>query len=177
MSNADAVDRLRARILDVPDFPKPGVVFKDITPLLADAASWQLAIGQLCRLVEGLGATKVVGIESRGFVLGAPVADRLGVGFVPVRKPGKLPRAKASVSFDLEYGEDDIEVHLDATGPGERVVVLDDVLATGGTAAAAMGLMEAVGARVAAVAFLVELTFLNGRSRLEGHDVRSVITY
>jgi adenine phosphoribosyltransferase len=171
-----AVD-LNSYIRDVPDFPSPGVVFKDITPLLGDPAALRRAVDALAELVDGMRAGKVAGIESRGFVLGAPVADRLGLGFIPVRKAGKLPWRTTRVSYDLEYGTDHLEVHVDAAQAGERVAVIDDVLATGGTAVAAAELVAATGATVAGVAVLVELAFLGGRSRLGGHDVRSVLSY
>lgn len=173
---AGAVD-LSSYIRDVPDFPAPGVVFKDITPLLADPAGWRRTIDAMCELVGGLGADKVAGIESRGFVLGAPVADRLGLGFIPVRKAGKLPWRTTAVSYDLEYGTDHLEVHVDAAQAGERVVIVDDVLATGGTAAAAIELIAATGADVAGLVVLLELTFLGGRSRLGGQQVLSVMSY
>lgn len=171
-----AVD-LTSYVRDVPDFPAPGVVFKDITPLLADPASWRRAVDAMTELVGGLGVDKVAGIESRGFVLGAPVADRLGVGFIPVRKAGKLPWRTTKVSYDLEYGTDHLEVHIDAAQPGDRVVIVDDVLATGGTAAAAAALLAATGADVAGLVVLLELAFLGGRSRLRGHEVLSVMSY
>jgi adenine phosphoribosyltransferase len=173
----DGADDLRAFIRDVPDFPSPGVQFKDITPLLGDGPAWGRAIEAMCAIVDGLGADKVAGIESRGFVLGAPVAERLGLGFIPVRKAGKLPWRTVSVSYDLEYGTDTLEVHVDAAALGERVVIVDDVLATGGTAAAAIALLSAAGAEVAGLAVLMELTFLGGRSRVAEHEVRSVMSY
>ncbi len=172
-----AVTGLEAFIRDVPDFPVPGVLFKDITPLLADPAAWRRAVDALTELVADLHVDKVAGIEARGFLVGVPVAERLGVGFIPVRKAGKLPYRTTSVTYDLEYGTDTLEVHVDAVAPGERVVVLDDVLATGGTATAAATLLASAGAHVAGLAFLMELTFLSGRSRVASHEVRTVMSF
>jgi adenine phosphoribosyltransferase len=169
--------QLAAAIRDVPDFPKPGIVFKDITTLLADPALFRRAIDLLVVLVGDLAVDKVVAIESRGFILGGALADRLGAGFVPVRKPGKLPWRARRASYELEYGTDTLEIHEDAVGPGDRVLVVDDVIATGGTARATGELVESLGATVAGVAFLVELGFLKGRERLAGREVRSLIRY
>jgi adenine phosphoribosyltransferase len=166
---------LAALIRDVPDFPKPGIVFKDITPLLADAEGLAAAVGALAGPYAGKGITKVVGVESRGFIFGAAVARELGAGFVPIRKPGKLPAATRAQTYELEYGTDTIEIHEDAVIPGESVLMIDDLLATGGTMAAACKLVEGLGARIVAVAFLIELSFLNGRSKLDGYDVQSLI--
>ncbi len=171
------VDALQALIRDVPDFPSPGILFKDITPLLADGPAWRATVEHLAALHAGVAVDRVVGIEARGFVLGAAVAYHLGVGFIPVRKPGKLPHRSASVSYDLEYGRDSLEMHLDAVGPGQRVLVVDDVLATGGTAAAALRLVRDAGAQVVGVTFLIELAFLGGRVRLDGTPAASLITY
>lgn len=169
--------QLAALIRDVPDFPTPGVLFKDITPLLADGPAWCATVDLLSEL-HGTGPVDlVVGIEARGFVLGAAVAFRLGVGFVPLRKPRKLPYRTNSVTYSLEYGEETLEMHTDAVQPGDRVLVVDDVLATGGTAAAAVTLLENAGATVAGLSFLLELTFLDGRSRLGGVPVSSLITF
>ncbi|GAB1823923.1 adenine phosphoribosyltransferase [Herbidospora sp. RD11066] len=160
-------------IRDIPDYPQPGILFKDITPLLADPAAFTSVVDDLA---EGFSFDKVVGIEARGFILAAPVALRRGAGFVPVRKKGKLPAETLEASYDLEYGSATIEVHADAFAPGERVLVVDDVLATGGTAAAAVDLVRRAGADVVAVTFLMELSFLPGRERLPGLDVRALVT-
>ncbi|MFN0092158.1 MAG: adenine phosphoribosyltransferase [Acidimicrobiales bacterium] len=168
---------LRALVRDIPDFPQPGVLFKDITPLLVEPAAFAAVIDALADHAAELRVDRVVGIEARGFVLAAPVAYRLGVGFVPLRKPGKLPHRTASVSYGLEYGADALEVHLDAAAAGHRVLLVDDVLATGGTAAAAVELLTGLGATVAAATFLIELAFLKGRARLEGQHVRALLTY
>ncbi|MFI1827723.1 adenine phosphoribosyltransferase [Streptomyces sp. NPDC020412] len=158
---------LLSRIRDVPDYPQPGVVFKDITPLLADPEAFTALTDALTELCVRHGATKVVGLEARGFILAAPVAVRAGLGFVPVRKAGKLPGATLAQSYDLEYGSAEIEVHVEDLRPGDRVMVIDDVLATGGTAGAAAELIRRGGAAVAGVAVLMELGFLGGRGRLE----------
>jgi adenine phosphoribosyltransferase len=171
------IGQLRSAIRDVPDFPKPGIVFKDITTLLQDPALFRRSVDLMTDLVGDLAAEKVVAIESRGFILGGALALRLGAGFVPVRKPGKLPAKARRASYELEYGRDSLEMHEDALAPGERVLVVDDVIATGGTARAVGELCEALGARVSGFAFLVELGFLNGRERLRGRDARSLIRY
>jgi adenine phosphoribosyltransferase len=164
-------------IRDVPDFPKPGIVFKDITPLLADPDAFASAIDALIAPYATAGVEKVVGIEARGFILGAPVAQALGAGFVPVRKPGKLPWQVASQTYALEYGTDQLEVHRDAVAPGERVLLVDDVLATGGTAAAALDLLGGLGAEVVGAAFLIELGFLGGRAQLGDAAIAALVTY
>jgi adenine phosphoribosyltransferase len=158
---------LRSFIRDVPDFPAAGIVFKDITPLLADGRAFVEAVTLMSEGIAMVEPTTIVAIESRGFIFGAPIAARLGVGFVPVRKFGKLPWRTFTQSYDLEYGTDTLEIHEDAVGPGSRVVVVDDVLATGGTAAATVELISAAGASVEAVSVLLELEFLQGRSRLD----------
>jgi adenine phosphoribosyltransferase len=177
VSQDPRIDALSKAIRDVPDFPKPGIVFKDITPLLGDPARLKDAADLLAERAQGLGVTRVVAIESRGFILGSLVAERLKAGFVPVRKPGKLPAKTLSASYELEYGTDTLEIHADALSQGERVLVVDDVIATGGTASATAELVEALGAEVAAFAFLVELGFLSGRERLAGHQVLSVLRF
>ncbi len=177
MTTADTLSRLRALIRDIPDFPKKGILFRDITPLLADASALHDAVEQLSAPFTQARVTRVVGIESRGFILGALVAYRLGAGFVPVRKAGKLPAARIAQAYTLEYGEDRLEVHRDALVQGEQVIVVDDLLATGGTAAATVALARRLGAEVLGCAFLVELAPLGGRSRLEGVDIHSLIRY
>lgn len=169
-------DEVRGRLRDVPDFPKPGIVFKDITPLLADAALFERVTDWLVELYRPARPTHVVGIESRGFIFGAPVAHRLGCGFIPARKPGKLPWRTARASYLLEYGQDALEIHQDAFGRGDRVLVVDDLLATGGTSSAACELVERLGASVAGVGVVIELTFLNGRKRLAGRRVESLVS-
>ncbi|WP_369380814.1 adenine phosphoribosyltransferase [Streptomyces sp. cg36] len=158
---------LLSRIRDVPDYPKPGVLFKDITPLLADPAAFRALTEELAALCVRHGATKIVGLEARGFILASPVAVHAGIGFIPVRKAGKLPGATLSQAYELEYGTAEIEVHAEDLAAGDRVMVIDDVLATGGTAEASLELIRRAGAEVAGVAVLMELGFLNGRTRLE----------
>jgi adenine phosphoribosyltransferase len=175
--NAADEARLKAAIRDVPDFPKKGIVFKDLTTLLQDADTLRLALDGLVALIGGRPVDEVVAIESRGFILGGVVADRLGVGFVPVRKPGKLPWKTRRATYELEYGTDSIEIHEDALKPGERVVVVDDVIATGGTARAVGELVSGLGATVTAYAFLVELGFLGGREKLGGANVLALIRF
>jgi len=164
-------------IRDVPDFPKPGVVFKDITPVLADPDAFSALIDQLCAPYERGSVTKVVGIEARGFILATPVAEQLGAGFVPIRKPGKLPADVIRETYELEYGTDALEMHKDALRRGDRVLVVDDVLATGGTAAAAIRLVERLDAEVIGVAVFIELAFLGGRASLNGADLQALVTY
>jgi adenine phosphoribosyltransferase len=171
------LDALKERIRHVPDFPKPGILFYDVTTLLRDPEGFRLAIDTLAEPFKGRGIDVVVGIESRGFILGAAVADRIGSGFVPVRKVGKLPSATVRATYDLEYGSDSLEIHRDAVEPGQRVLIVDDLLATGGTAAAVTELVGKVGGKVAGVGVVVELTFLNGRSKLAGYDVFSLLQY
>ncbi|MFI8366899.1 adenine phosphoribosyltransferase [Streptomyces sp. NPDC085466] len=163
----DVTGLLLSRIRDVPDYPKPGVLFKDITPLLADPEAFTALTDALAALCSAQGATKIVGLEARGFILAAPVAVRAGVGFVPVRKAGKLPGATLRQAYELEYGTAEIEVHAEDLAAGDRVMVIDDVLATGGTAEASLELIRRAGADVAGVAVLMELGFLPGRARLE----------
>jgi len=171
------VDALKAAIRDVPDFPKKGIVFKDITTLLKDPALFRRTVDLLAVLCGDRPVDKVVAIESRGFILGGVLASRLGAGFVPVRKPGKLPAKTLRASYALEYGTDTLEIHEDALKKGERVLIVDDVIATGGTAHAAGELVDRLGAKVVAFAFLVELTFLNGREKLAGREILSLIRY
>nr|WP_240598973.1 adenine phosphoribosyltransferase [Euzebya tangerina] len=167
---------LTTYIRDVPDFPEPGIVFKDITPLLGDPAALEAAVMALCSPYREARLDLVAGIESRGFIFGTAVARELGVGFTPVRKAGKLPRDTHEVSYDLEYGSATLEVHTDAITPGARVLVVDDVLATGGTAAATCELVKRSGGVLSGVAVLIELVFLGGRQRLSGTPVSSVLT-
>ena len=164
-------------IRDVPDFPQPGVVFKDITPLLKDAAAFRYVVDRFTEHWAGRGVEAVVGIESRGFLFGAPLAYNLGVPLVPVRKAGKLPAERMSAEYTLEYGSSQLDIHKDALSPGQHVAVVDDLIATGGTAIATAKLVELLGARVEGFAFLVELAFLGGRQRLQGYDVFSLIRY
>ena len=168
---------LKSLIRDVPDFPQPGVLFRDITPLLHDPNAYRYVIDELTRLVGALSPDAVVGIESRGFLFGAPVAVNLGLPFVPVRKAGKLPHERMSVEFSLEYGTSQLDIHADALERGQQVVIVDDLLATGGTAAAAAKLVELLGASVAALAVVVELAFLGGRERLPGYEIISLARY
>ncbi|MEU9379931.1 adenine phosphoribosyltransferase [Streptomyces sp. NPDC048279] len=163
----DIRELLLSRIRDVADYPEPGVMFKDITPLLADPAAFTALTDTLAEIATRTGATKIVGLEARGFILGAPVAVRAGLGFIPVRKAGKLPGATLSQAYDLEYGSAEIEVHAEDVGVRDRILIVDDVLATGGTAEASIRLIHRAGAAVAGVAVLMELGFLSGRARLE----------
>jgi len=164
-------------IRDIPDFPKPGIVFKDITPLLGDAQAFAASIEQLARALKDVPHDTIVGIESRGFMFGAALALHSGKGFVPVRKPGKLPYRVVRQEYSLEYGTDTIEMHHDALAPGHSVVVIDDLIATGGTAAATCHLVEQLGARVAALGFLIALDFLPWREKLGARDVRAILRY
>ncbi len=164
-------------VRDIPDFPRPGVVFKDITPLLADPEAFSTAVDAIV-VSYGRGTIdKVVGIEARGFIVAAPVAYHFGAGFVPLRKKGKLPYDTVEESYELEYGTETLEIHADAFSPGERVLIVDDVLATGGTARAACDLVERAGATVVGLAFVIELEFLKGAGKLEGYDFVSLLTY
>jgi len=168
---------LKAAIRDVPDFPKPGILFKDITTLLQDPLHLRRALDLMTVMCGDLPVDAVVAIESRGFILGGALADRLGAGFVPVRKPGKLPWKRRSARYELEYGTDTVEMHEDAVRAGDHVLVVDDLIATGGTARAVGDLVLALGASVSGFAFLVELSFLKGRERLPGRPVRSLIRF
>jgi adenine phosphoribosyltransferase len=171
------MDTLKAKIRHVPDFPKAGILFYDVTTLLRDPQGLRLAIDSLSRPFEGRGIDLIVGIESRGFILGAAVADRLGAGFVLVRKVGKLPSATIQASYSLEYGSDSLEMHKDAIEPGQRVVIVDDLLATGGTAAAAVTLVKQLGGTVEGLAFLIELLELKGRDKLPGEQITTILQY
>jgi adenine phosphoribosyltransferase len=166
---------LRQLVHDVPDFPQPGILFRDITPLLGDGVALRTAVDALAGAFPAVDV--VAGIESRGFILGAPVAYALGVGMVPVRKRGRLPRTTEAAEYELEYGTNAIEIHADAIAPGQRVLIVDDVLATGGTAAATAELVERLGGNVMGIAVLIELTGLAGRQRLAGHPVASLLRY
>jgi len=173
----DPTEMLRSYIRDVPDFPKPGIVFKDITPLLADPVAFSTVIDLIVVHYGRGNVDKVVGIEARGFILAAPVAYHFGAGFVPVRKKGKLPWEVNAAEYELEYGTETIEAHTDAFRPGERVLIVDDVLATGGTAAAAAELVEGLGGKVVGIACLIELGFLEGRKKIPNHDFTAILTY
>jgi adenine phosphoribosyltransferase len=170
-------DSLRAAVRDVVDFPKPGIVFKDITPILANGDLFRRAITLMCETTGGVKIDKVVGIDARGFIFASAVADRLGVGFVPVRKKGKLPWKTRQTAYSLEYGEAIVELHEDAVKPGETVLLVDDLLATGGTAAAAVKLLDELGANLIGISFLIELSYLAGRSKLTPHPVHSILIY
>jgi adenine phosphoribosyltransferase len=171
------LERLRPLLREVPDFPKPGILFKDITPLLADGDALRDATTAMAEPYRNARIDRVVGVESRGFILGALVARALDVGFIPVRKPGKLPALKTSIEYALEYGTDKLEVHTDACDRAARVLVVDDVLATGGTARATCELMERLGAEVAGLSFLLVLEFLKGRDKLQGRRVETVLSF
>ena len=171
------MDTLKSKIRHVPDFPKPGILFYDITTLLRDPAGFHQAIDSLAAPFAEDGIDLVVGIESRGFIFGSAVADRLGAGFAPVRKPGKLPSTTIRVSYDLEYGSDALEIHDDAIARGQRVLIVDDLLATGGTAKATTELVSRLGGEVQALAFLIELVGLNGREKLAGQTLHTVLKY
>jgi adenine phosphoribosyltransferase len=168
---------LKSRIRHVPDFPKPGILFYDVTTLLRDPEGFRAALDQVSAPFRDRGITLVVGIESRGFILGAAVADRLGAGFVPVRKPGKLPSACVRASYELEYGTDSLEMHRDAIDNGQRILIVDDLLATGGTARATVDLVKSIGGVVDGIAFLIELAALNGRAKLQGEKIHAVLQY
>jgi adenine phosphoribosyltransferase len=168
---------LKDYIRNVKDFPKEGIMFRDITTLLKNPESFNFTLEKLLEFAKGLSVDKVVGIESRGFIFGAVLADRLKCGFIPVRKPGKLPAEKESISYSLEYGVDTLEIHKDAIQKGEKVIIHDDLLATGGTMNAVCKLVEKLGGEVIQLSFIVELSFLNGRSKLSNYDVRSIVNY
>lgn len=172
-----SIDAIKAAIRDVPDFPKPGILFKDITPALQDPGVFRMITDLFAERYADRGIERVVGIDARGFILGAALADRLGMGFVPIRKKGKLPADAIETSYELEYGEATIEMHRDGVAPGQKVVLVDDLLATGGTAAAALHLLDELKADVVEVAFLIELSFLEGRSKLGDHEIYAPIIY
>jgi adenine phosphoribosyltransferase len=171
------LDNLEAKIRDVPDFPEPGIVFKDIMPLVADPATFHEAVDRLAEWIEPRRPDLILGAEARGFILGGALAYKLGCGFIAARRPGKLPWKTVSATYALEYGENTLELHADALSAGARVLVHDDLLATGGTAAAICDLVEQLGGEVVGLAFVIELTFLEGRKHLERYDVHSLITY
>jgi adenine phosphoribosyltransferase len=175
--SVEVADRLAALVRDIPDFPRPGITFKDITPLLADPEGFRSAVDGIAARFDGAGVDRVLGVEARGFILAAPIAYRFRAGFTPVRKAGKLPWQVEAEEYALEYGTDLLEIHRDAIEPGERVLVVDDVLATGGTAAATVRLVERLGGTVVGLGFVLELAFLGGRAQLAGRDVVSLVTY
>ena len=176
-TSADPRAELEARIRDIPDFPKPGIVFKDITPLLGDQRAFATAIDLIVDRFVGREVNRVLGIEARGFIVAAPVAYRLGAGFVPARKQGKLPWSTLGADYELEYGAERLEVHSDAVTAGDRVLIVDDVLATGGTAKAACDVVRELGAEVTGVGVIIELAFLEGRKALDGVEIFSILTY
>lgn len=171
------MDNLKKLIREVPDFPKAGINFYDITTLLKDSDGLEMTIDALTEQCRGMEIDTIIGVESRGFIFATTLAYQIGSGFIPVRKPNKLPAECVSISYDLEYGQDTLEMHKDAVGKGQKVLIVDDLLATGGTARAVVDLVESVGGTVAALLFVVELDFLGGRSKFDGYDVRSLIKY
>ncbi len=177
LSHQERSEWLKSIIRDIPDFPTPGILFRDITPLLQDARALHIALEGLAEPFKDAGVEQVVGVESRGFIFGAPLAMLLNAGFVPVRKFGKLPGKTIHVEYALEYGSNTVEIHTDAIQPGQKVLIVDDLLATGGTVGAALDLVQRLGGEVVGIAFLVELTALQGRQRLQGQNVFSLIQY
>jgi adenine phosphoribosyltransferase len=177
VGGVEVADRLAALVRDIPDFPRPGITFKDITPLLADPDAFRSAVDGISDRFSEARVSRVLGVEARGFILAAPIAYRFGAGFTPVRKAGKLPWQVEAEEYELEYGTDLLEIHKDAIEPGERILVVDDVLATGGTAAATVRLVERLGGEVVGLGFVLELAFLHGRARLPGRDVVSLVTF
>lgn len=169
------LDLVRSRVRSIPDWPRPGVGFKDITPLLADPVAFSAVVGAMVESLDGRGIDRIVAVEARGFLFGAPVAHALGAALIPLRKPGKLPWEIEQEEYVLEYGTDLLEIHRDGVGPGDRVAIVDDVLATGGTAAASARLVSRLGAEVVALEFLLELGFLSGRAALHGYDVNALV--
>lgn len=168
---------LKQYIASIPDFPKKGIIFRDITPLVQNGEAFREAVDRLSAYAEKTGAEVIAAPESRGFIFGCPMAYKLGIGFAPVRKPGKLPRKTISCSYDLEYGSNELNMHADSIAPGQKVLVMDDLLATGGTAKATINMVERMGGRVVGVAFLIELVDLKGREELKPYDVYSILTY
>ncbi len=168
---------LKSKIRDIPNFPKEGIIFKDITTLLKDPEAFKKSIDKIATFYKDEGIEKVIGVESRGFILGAPVAFQLGAGFIPVRKPGKLPSDIYEAKYELEYGTDTLTIHQDALTPGQRVLIVDDLLATGGTVSATIELIKLLGGVIVGIAFLVELSELRGRNRIDGFNILSLITY
>jgi adenine phosphoribosyltransferase len=173
----DRIDFIRSKIRDVPDFPKPGILFKDITPVLTDPRAFNLCLDLLAERFYASSVDAIVGIESRGFIFGAALASRMRKAFVPARKPGKLPAATHKVSYDLEYGSDAVEIHRDAIRPGERVLIVDDLIATGGTAAATCQLVRLLGGEIVAAAFVIELSFLDGAKKLAPIETYALLRY
>lgn len=177
-AEGDPLQRLNALVVDVPDWPRPGIVFKDITPLLGDPAGLAMAVEAMANPFRGQGVDVVCGAESRGFIFGTAIAQALSAGFVPIRKPNKLPRQSRSMTYELEYGQDTLEIHADAVAPGRRVLMVDDLLATGGTMKACCELIDALGGEIVGVTVLIELGFLGGRDRLKPYDaVHGVLQY
>jgi adenine phosphoribosyltransferase len=168
---------LKKYIADVPNFPKEGILFKDITPLMLDGQAYRYAANEFMKFTKEKNATVIIGPEARGFIFGCPVATMLEIGFAPVRKPGKLPREAVSITYDLEYGSNELCLHADAVKKGDKVIIIDDLLATGGTVEATAKLIEKLGGEVVGIAFLIELSFLNGREKLSKYDILSLITY
>ena len=177
MDNSKIVEELKGSIRDIPDFPKKGIIFKDITTLLKDGKKFQNAIDCIADRYKGKKIDKVVSVEARGFIFGSAIAYKLGAGVIPVRKKGKLPYETQKVEYELEYGKDTLEMHRDAISPNDNVLIIDDLLATGGTMKAVCDLVQGMGGKVVEVAFLIELTFLKGRERLKGHQVFSLIEF
>lgn len=177
MADSTFQTKIKSLIRDIPDFPKPGILFRDITTLLADKDGLRMACAAMAEPFKDKGVEQVVGAESRGFIFGVAIAHCLGCGFVPVRKPGKLPYDVISESYELEYGTDNLEMHTDSVKPGQKVLLCDDLLATGGTMSACCKMVERLGGDIVGVSFLIELGFLNGRSKLSAYDVKTVITY
>jgi len=171
------MEKLKAKIRDIPDFPKPGIMFKDITPLVQDPACLRTAVLELIKPFKDASITAVAGMEARGFIFGSIAAWELGIGFIPLRKPGKLPYDVQSVAYSLEYGEACLEAHIDAIKPGDRILLIDDLLATGGTAKASCQLVEKLGGEVVACAFVIELTMLDGKDQIQDYPIHSLIKY